>query len=358
MTLELKRIMVNKSKFLNLLKNPTNIEENVLLSIEEMAATYPYCQAFHVLIAKGYDTLSKGDFEKKLNHAAVYTADRKHLKDIIINDLFKYPSSVNDVDKPAPAHVEDNSEIYSEEYLKDKILAYLEKLRTEKAALDIQSKEGLSEELAKEKAVFKNELDIKIAEAEAKLARLQNPSLSKKTKKQQEKTKKEAQKKHDSDALYNELEKNLLSLQAHKDKVSSNKEEEPSQEIDKELFTPLSNNVEKERMEEYLASLKATDLKSIENEKVREQIKLIDNFIENEPKLPKLDQLEDDREKREDLSLRSLQVGENLASENLALIMAKQGKLEKAEEIYNKLIWKFPEKKAYFVARIEELKKK
>ena len=38
--------------------------------------------------------------------------------------------------------------------------------------------------------------------------------------------------------------------------------------------------------------------------------------------------------------------------------MVKQGKLEKAQEIYNKLIWKFPEKKAYFVAQIEKLKKK
>jgi len=45
-----------------------------------------------------------------------------------------------------------------------------------------------------------------------------------------------------------------------------------------------------------------------------------------------------------------------MVTENLANIMIRQGLLEKAIEVYNKLIWKFPHKKAYFVARIEELK--
>jgi len=42
-------------------------------------------------------------------------------------------------------------------------------------------------------------------------------------------------------------------------------------------------------------------------------------------------------------------------SENLAQILLSQGKKQKAIEIYKKLIWKFPQKKAYFAARIEEL---
>ncbi len=45
-----------------------------------------------------------------------------------------------------------------------------------------------------------------------------------------------------------------------------------------------------------------------------------------------------------------------MVTENLANIMIKQGRFEKAIEIYNKLIWKFPHKKAYFAARIKELK--
>ena len=41
----------------------------------------------------------------------------------------------------------------------------------------------------------------------------------------------------------------------------------------------------------------------------------------------------------------------------LALILIKQGKKEKAIEVLKKLIWKFPQKKTYFAAQIEDLKK-
>jgi hypothetical protein len=41
----------------------------------------------------------------------------------------------------------------------------------------------------------------------------------------------------------------------------------------------------------------------------------------------------------------------------LVELLLKQGKKEKAVEMLKKLIWKFPQKKAYFAARIQELKK-
>jgi TolA-binding protein len=41
----------------------------------------------------------------------------------------------------------------------------------------------------------------------------------------------------------------------------------------------------------------------------------------------------------------------------LAQILTRQGKKDKAIEVYKKLIWKFPQKKAYFAAQIEDLKK-
>ena len=61
---------------------------------------------------------------------------------------------------------------------------------------------------------------------------------------------------------------------------------------------------------------------------------------------------------RKDLSARSVKFRDDIISENLANIMIKQGKHEKAIDIYKKLIWKFPQKKTYFATQIEELKKK
>jgi hypothetical protein len=60
---------------------------------------------------------------------------------------------------------------------------------------------------------------------------------------------------------------------------------------------------------------------------------------------------------KDDLSEKSLIYNENIISETLALILIKQGKKEKAIEVLKKLIWKFPQKKTYFAAQIEDLKK-
>ena len=49
--------------------------------------------------------------------------------------------------------------------------------------------------------------------------------------------------------------------------------------------------------------------------------------------------------------------GDNIVSETLVEILLKQGKKDKAIEVLKKLIWKFPQKKAYFAAQIEDLKK-
>lgn len=347
---------MNKSRFLSIIKNPQGLDEKSLQALEELAIAHPYCQAIHVLIAKGYDLLSKEGFEKKLNHAAVYASDRKHLKAIIVNDLLN-----RDAFKPDQPNLETevlDKDTYSSEYLLKEITSYLEKLRKERTALDLQDIDEVTNEMAEEKAHFKKDLDIRIAEAEAKLSRIQGSEENPKSISKEEDDVAEIE---ENTLLYDELEENLIELRKNKALLSDQQTEEEEDIAENKTegpLIPLSNNVEKEKMEQYLASLKTSEAKIIENEKVREQIKIIDSFIESQPKLPKLDHGEEDKEKREDLSLRSSQVSADIASENLALIMAKQGKLQKAEEIYNKLIWKYPEKKAYFVARINELKKK
>jgi len=81
---------------------------------------------------------------------------------------------------------------------------------------------------------------------------------------------------------------------------------------------------------------------------------LIDKFIADEPRITPKKILD---ENQSDLSKASSELMEDLVSENLAVIFANQGKNIKAIEIYKKLIWKFPQKKASFAAQIEKLKK-
>jgi tetratricopeptide (TPR) repeat protein len=91
--------------------------------------------------------------------------------------------------------------------------------------------------------------------------------------------------------------------------------------------------------------------------KKEEQKKLIEKFIQSDQQMQSVRSSKEITEKK-DLSLSSVKFRDDIISENLAGIMVKQGKHEKAIDIYKKLIWKFPQKKAYFATQIDALKKK
>jgi len=74
---------VNKSKFLELVKNPDLIEEKDLTKLAELTSEHPYSQIIHVLNVKGLKIWNKPDFENALNLTAVYSYDRKVLHSIV-----------------------------------------------------------------------------------------------------------------------------------------------------------------------------------------------------------------------------------------------------------------------------------
>jgi tetratricopeptide (TPR) repeat protein len=90
-----------------------------------------------------------------------------------------------------------------------------------------------------------------------------------------------------------------------------------------------------------------------EDVKHSEQIEIIDQFIKTQPTINKLKPVSEPTDLTEKIELQET----HIVSETLVEILLKQGKTEKAVEMLKKLIWKFPQKKAYFAARIEELKK-
>lgn len=82
---------------------------------------------------------------------------------------------------------------------------------------------------------------------------------------------------------------------------------------------------------------------------------LVDYFLRVNPRIvPRID-LEDTRG---DISEPALQENDEIVTETLADIYEQQGHLLKAKQAYEKLILKYPEKKAYFATRIEDLDKR
>jgi tetratricopeptide (TPR) repeat protein len=119
---------------------------------------------------------------------------------------------------------------------------------------------------------------------------------------------------------------------------------------------------EQEKTSEALPSLlQATDIdeKNLDsfNEKIKKlkQTEIIDHFIKTEPRISSLSTFSKEPPTK-DMSEQSIKAPPGLVSENLANIMIKQGKTDKAIEIYEKLIVKFPEKKSYFAEKIESLR--
>jgi tetratricopeptide (TPR) repeat protein len=124
-------------------------------------------------------------------------------------------------------------------------------------------------------------------------------------------------------------------------------------------FPEISNQTDPFRNENI--GNKEEPLKSRRTRKLakEEQDAIISRFIESGNHLERPAKSEPDTTiPTGDLSLSSTSFSDDLVTETLANILEMQGKLEKAIDIYHKLIWKFPQKRAYFATRIEELKEK
>ena len=82
---------------------------------------------------------------------------------------------------------------------------------------------------------------------------------------------------------------------------------------------------------------------------------LINRFLKAQPRIKTPGGVPLPAAEQTDLSVRSTSTAPALASESLAKIMVRQGKTEKAIEIYERLMARQPEKKAYFAEQIQQL---
>ncbi len=173
-----------------------------------------------------------------------------------------------------------------------------------------------------------------------------------------------------SPTLANKKKQETASKNGAKETVASS----PAIDSDKLIADVLENleKLQKIKKETAIWLDKKTELKAVKNKpiskkstpklktkkkvsKPKSQTKIIEKFIKDEPRITKNSAPVNDKQ---DMSKKSTEMREDVISESLAKIFVKQGKNAKAIDIYKKLIWKFPQKKALFAAKIEKLKKK
>ncbi|SOD79133.1 hypothetical protein [Spirosoma fluviale] len=149
----------------------------------------------------------------------------------------------------------------------------------------------------------------------------------------------------------------LLRLPGQYDGSAANEHNElplivPTPEDPTLVETNLKNDLE--QIAEATPGQPALSAADIERQR---QLDLIDSFIKKEPRISPVRGKPGEVLEQEDLTKRNKPVSGSLVTESFAKILEKQGKIDKAIEIYKKLIVKNPEKTAYFAAKISELKK-
>jgi len=382
---------VNKEKLIDLLKTPSTIDAKSLDEMVKIVSDHPYFQPGYALLAIGNKKLKKELAATSVAKAAIYATDRVLLKAYL--DLGSEGDQlVAEQEMEVESKVSENQKTSTADVISKKVDSEPEKVEPSgKGANEVAVDKTESKDKSSTGATTK---ETPIAQEVAAKEPKSSEGLSSKT----TNTPKTqiAPKKYenvDLDKLLSELkdsyqqlqtnmqsfdvaDKNLMAAESKKIKTTAEKsviENSRSEDIASSSESTkkppgqkaTSKGETKKRTNKVSPKSKASpeidkairdDSSSDSALKKKEQKELIDKFIESEPSIRAKKDRNQDSSPMEDLSSKNQVLTDDMVTENLAVIMVKQERSEKAIEVYNKLIWKFPHKKAYFAAQIEELK--
>lgn len=355
---------MNKQKFNNIVSNPDVITSSDVEALNELANSFPYSQIIHALNAKAQSISKNSDSQKAVSTAAMYATDRQVLKELVLSQpkvetkavpVDKAEITVQKTKKVLPKHKKITIDVSSfkneSQEVRNSIWLDLEKLKVSKAHyVEYLDREELKEQSKKVTTPAKKSSKSSVKKESVKKATTNSEKITPAKKKSTTPVKKQSTSKTSvkTSDTKSKAQKVVKSTSATK------KAAVKSTAVKKAPAKSPSTKAVKSKESEKEIKKKPNKLQKLD--KVEEQIHLIDEFIEKKPSISskKVTSVETSQE---DLSEKSTNFGDDLISENLALILKDQGKVQKALEMYKKLIWKFPQKKSYFAAQIEELKK-
>lgn len=344
---------MNKQRFTEITENPINLKDD-LNDLHELQALYPYCQPIHVLVALANHEAKTDHAAQTLSYAAMHVVDRGNLKNIL-NGSGTFKSNTPGK-KTISLKEPEYKPLKKETDLKPSEQNTLKVVEKEDPKTSQQNKNLPAETNEVLPTEIPETLHPKTISGLPEKSKATFTSLPE----------------NEGDQFREGFIKNLENLRLSKkrwedeqspEEKAVNKPAKPKKEVKKKKLKSgekkkiSEKSVKKEKKKKETKATKAKPEK-IKKNKVKEQQDLIEKFIEISPSIkakaanpPAVDP------NQKDLSISSTSFGDHLISENLAEIFISQGKIDKAIDIYKKLIWKYPQKKAYFATRIEELNK-
>lgn len=286
---------LNQQKFLKILSNPSPITDEELEALQQAVKKYPYFQLGHSLIAKAKYDRQSPDANDALHLAAIYAPSRLCLRQLFYNETQNSDTTAQKTETPGVTATPE-----------------------EPASREADSTTGTPEDISQETATPQSQ----------------------------------------DENVYRELEENLQHLRTSRQQQDT---EETTKPTDSRPEQPAHNtkSTSSSEQEDYpylMNHLKNADPIQTDQagDQQRSQMELIDKFINSGRDVRIRWRYQEDAP--QDLSEKNILSSGSLVTENLAEIYVKQEKKDKAIEIYQKLILKYPDKKTYFAEKIESLK--
>ena len=316
--------MVNKEAFHKLLQDPAHITPDSLASLEELVRLFPFCSLAHTLIAKSHYDQATMLASQKVRKAAAYAVNRNKLKKIITGNW------------PEPSRPEGAPTFRAltpEPPLEALTLPPLPPL--EVTAPELFGPEETVPEAPAPEVPAPQPVEAVAAEAGpvAEPAVAEEPLLIEPPA--------DLMIEPPGDLLFERL---VGTLQPPPTPVYPSLEAEEEEEPEEPPLQLGHLNEDEQPIEEYSRRTKKYH-----------QREIIESFIKSEPRISSLNNAPKETYAPRDLSEKSTRPLE-VVSENMANIYIRQRKYDKAIQMFNKLILKYPEKKENFVKRIQELK--
>jgi hypothetical protein len=338
---------VEKKTLLKVLQNYSAQSETEAKEVISLTSEYPFCQSFQVLSAKISKDFEFPGYQSELQKAAIIVSDRSLLKEIMLAESVAVPISVavappNEqrvvVEKSLTPEAQKPVKVETEPQSERKLVVYHDIEKTidtiDMADMVIKDLKRLNE--------LKHNFEMLYADQSA----VSIPVLVGKTFAPEPSEEPKVEENTVDEAVSGKSRRAKIIALAR------------SLNGGPEITEPTSKRKRKENQSDLIEELKITKEEiEPESERQKEQIQIIDHFIKTQPSINATVRERNPMPPADLNSTKSGEFGESIVSETLVEILIKQGKKDRAIEVLKKLIWKYPQKKAYFATRIEDLKK-
>ena len=285
---------MDKATFEKIISSPASISSEEAVLLEELVQEFPYCQMAHLLIANESYQKKSMHYPKKLRKASTYILDRTVLHTLLHHKEIDTPSEIIlTIHDPEIKHEQE------------------------------QQKED-DTAISKKNVEILKEIEQNLSDLKRKKEELKNLKIIK-----------------DLPDLNKKKVVNALELPFNESKFGE------------ELSSGEITNID--LLLDYLQKNHLASGDHIEGEDITNQSEIIDKFIVAQPKLSPRSSIDINNVENSDLAVDSTELKLELITENYALILTKQNKIEKAIEVYKKLLLKYPDKSAYFALKLNEL---